>query len=454
VRTDARRDLPSVASLLENSIVAALAPTATHRDLADAVRDAIAEVRSGSAPQPKDAEDWAARVRDRLAALRRSSLVRVINASGVVLHTNLGRAPLAQSAIAAMQHAAEGYTTLEYDLSTGERGSRHAHCVELLRELTGAEDAMVVNNCAAALVLALNTLAAGRDVPISRGELIEIGGSFRIPEIMARSAARLVEVGTTNRTHLLDYRAAITERTAAIAKVHRSNFAQSGYSAEVPLHDLTRLGAEHSLPVVFDLGSGLLLDLTGYGFPAEPTAAHAIGDGADLVLMSGDKLLGGPQCGIVAGRSELITRMRSNPLARAVRVDKLTIAALEATLRLYRDPASATTAIPTLAMLCAPADRIRERARSLAAALSDNGIGATVVESEAAVGAGAFPACGIPSFAVALHGEAAALALELRQGHTPVIGRIHDGRLQLDLRSVQEREDQELLESLLRTRVQ
>ena len=331
---DARRALPSVASLLENDRLRPLLERAPRGVVVDAIRRTIDAARSEPAAAPADADAWAEAVGRAIDRATLPSLRRVINATGVVLHTNLGRAPLPGAAIAAIARVAAGFSNLEYDIEKGERGSRYAHCAGLLRELTGAEDALVVNNGAAALVLALNTLADGRDAIVSRGELIEIGGSFRIPDIMAKSGARLVEVGTTNRTHLDDYRRALAADTRAIVKVHRSNFEQAGFVADAPASALAALAAERGLPLLHDLGSGLLLSLDAYGLTGEPTAADAVRDGAALVTMSGDKLLGGPQAGIVVGRRDLIERMRANPLTRAYRVDKLTLAALEATLAL------------------------------------------------------------------------------------------------------------------------
>ncbi|HUF64834.1 MAG TPA: L-seryl-tRNA(Sec) selenium transferase [Gemmatimonadaceae bacterium] len=434
------RTLPSVSSLLAHPAVQELLPEVQRETLTTAVRAAVAAVRNGSRPRP-GGDDWTEAVAFELENLLRPSLRPLLNATGIVLHTNLGRAPLADAAITAIHAVAAGYSTLEYDLDSGDRGSRDVHCLPLLRQLTGAEDALVINNCAAAMVLALNTAAAGREVVISRGELIEIGGSFRIPDIMARSSARLVEVGTTNRTHLLDYRAAITPQTAAIVKVHRSNFVQSGYTADVSLQELAPLAGESGLPLIFDQGSGLLISLANHGLAGELTARDALDAGADLVLMSGDKLLGGPQAGIAVGRADIVDRMRSNPLARAFRADKTALAALEATLRLYRDPANAVLQIPALAMLCTPVERIESRARSLACVLTEHGHNAEVVSSRAAVGAGAFPTLELPSAAVALAGDPAVIPERLRRGPTPVVARIHDGRVLLDLRSVPERED-------------
>jgi L-seryl-tRNA(Ser) seleniumtransferase len=436
--------------LLEHDRVMALRHNAPTEVVTTAVRAAIASVRDGDRDPPADEQGWSDLVESLLRTILQPSLRRVINATGTVLHTNLGRAPLAESALAAIHRVASGFSTLEYDLDAGGRGSRYSHCVPLLRELTGAEDALVVNNCAAALVLALNTIAAERDVLVSRGELIEIGGSFRIPEIMARSSARLVEVGTTNRTHVLDYRAAITPNTAAIVKVHRSNFAMNGFTAEATLGELAKLGAERGIPVVFDQGSGLLLSLERFGFPYEPTARALVAEGASLVLMSGDKLLGGPQAGIILGNAELIAKLRTNPLARALRVDKLTLAALEATLTLYREPDIAFREIPTLAMLSASVGRIEERAAALATRLSARGISARAVASDAAVGGGAFPVYAIPSAAVALRGQAVQLEERLRSSDPPVIGRINSDELRLDLRSVPERDDDTIAEAVQR----
>jgi L-seryl-tRNA(Ser) seleniumtransferase len=380
----------------------------------------------------------------------RRSLRPVINATGVVIHTNLGRAPLADVAIRAIEEVARGFSNLEYDLASGKRGSRYTHCVDLLRQLTGAEDALVVNNCAAAMVLTLNALAQKKEVLVSRGELVEIGGSFRIPDIMARSGARLVEVGTTNRTHDDDYRRAITPKTAAIVKVHRSNFAIEGFTAEVSVEKLVFIAAEHGLPVVHDLGSGLMVALEEFGLSGEPTAEIAVKSGATLVLMSGDKLLGGPQAGIILGDAAIIAKLRKNPLTRAMRVDKLTLSALEATLRLYLDRDRALRDIPVLAMLTATVDSLQNRADSLAKALRSNKVEASVIETEASVGGGAFPTARIESRAIALEANAERTEAALRRGDPPVIGRIEADRLLLDLRSVRPAEDATLQAAVLK----
>jgi len=439
--TDPRRALPSVGVLIESPELEPLLARAPRAVVADAVRSAIDAAREDPSATPANLDAWAAAVREQLALRERPSLRPLINATGVVLHTNLGRAPLAAAAVQAIADTAAGACNLEYDLERGERGSRYVHAVALLRELTGAEDAIVVNNCASALVLALNSLAAGREAIVSRGELIEIGGSFRVPDIMAKSGAALVEVGTTNRTHVADYREAVRESTGALVKVHRSNFELRGFVAEATLTELAPLARAHAIPLVFDFGSGLLLSLEEYGLRGEPTARDAVRDGATLVLMSGDKLLGGPQAGIIAGDATAVAACRKNPLARAVRVDKLTLAALEATLALYRDPPRAVREIPTLAMLTAPSDAVRARADAARDRLRTAEVRCDVIETEAGVGGGAFPTARIPSFAIALDGDAVALERRLRLGDHPVIGRIAQGRLILDLRSIPASQD-------------
>jgi L-seryl-tRNA(Ser) seleniumtransferase len=436
--TDLRRALPSVSALLESAGVRALLGTAPRALVVDAVRDVVARVRELGLSAPADADGWAKAVNEQLAVTRRPSLRPVINATGVVLHTNLGRAPLARAALDAVNAVASGYSNLEYDLAKGARGSRYAHCAALLRELTGAEDALVVNNCAAALVLALNTVSAGREALLSRGELVEIGGSFRVHEIMAKSGATLREVGATNRTHLSDYAAAVSERTGALLKVHRSNFALAGYTAEADVRDLVPLAREHGLPILHDLGSGLLIPLDDLGLTGEPTARDALAAGATLVVMSGDKLLGGPQAGLILGAARQIAAMRENPLARSYRVDKMTLAALEATLALYREPEVARREVPTLALLSVSVAELRARGDRCLGALRVAGIECTLVDSEASVGAGAFPTATLPSVALALAGDAERWAAALRVGEPAVVGRMNEGRLLLDLRTIPE----------------
>ncbi len=431
--SDERRKLPSVNTLLEREAVRSMLGRLPRSLVVESVRTTIDEARKGRI-LPKDDSDWDAAVQRTVERAAKPSLERVINATGVVLHTNLGRAPLPLAAIDALETAARGYTNLEYDLEAGARGSRYSHCVQLLRELTGAEDALVVNNNAAALVLALNTFAAGKGVVISRGELVEIGGSFRIPDIMERSGARLIEVGSTNRTHAADYESALGNGdAAAVMKVHRSNFAMQGFVAEVDTRALAALATARGVPLVHDLGSGLLIPLDDIGLTGEPTAADVVRSGASIVTMSGDKLLGGPQAGIIVGTRDLVQRMRDNPLLRALRVDKFTIAALEATLALYRDPARAMQLVPVLAMLSQSLPELRNRASLVQQKV---GNAAKVVDSEASVGGGAFPNARIPSVALSFERGAEELERRLRAGDPPVIGRISEGRLLLDLRTV------------------
>ena len=433
--TDPRRRLPSVDRLLQDPGVQALLTTAPRSLVVRAVREAVQAVRTGRGPVP---ESWVDDVSERIAAGSTPSLHPVINATGVVLHTNLGRAPLAEAAIAAVASVSGGYSTLEFDLATGTRGSRSDHCAALLAGLTGAEDALVVNNAAGALVLALNAAAEGREVLISRGELIEIGGSFRIPDILAKSGAVLREVGTTNRTHAGDYEKALGPSTGAILTVHRSNFEQTGFVTSPAPDELAALAASAGIPWLYDVGSGLLADLSDVGLTSEPRVPDAIAAGADVVLFSGDKLLGGPQAGCLAGRVTSIAAARRNPLARAMRADKMTLAALEATLALYRDPVVARRDIPVLAMLTAPASRLRERAASLARLLGA-GVEQELIDGSSAVGGGAFPGAVLPTTLVALAPGAlgaAGLALRLRLGSPAVVARIEGGRVLLDPRTI------------------
>lgn len=443
--SDRRRDLPSVNSLLESESVRALLGVHPRRVVVDAVRDAVDEARRASS-SPLTPDEWTSRIQSAIRRDETPSLRRVFNATGIVLHTNLGRAPLADAALDAVREVSSGSSNLEYDTATGRRGSRYSHCVDLLRRLTGAEDALVVNNCAAALVLSLSALARKREVLVSRGELVEIGGSFRIPDIMSSAGVKLVEVGTTNRTNDDDYRRAITPKTGAIVKIHRSNFSIQGFTSEVSVERLAFIAGEHGLPVIHDIGSGLVVPLDDYGLSGEPTAAAAVAAGATLVLMSGDKLLGGPQAGIILGKSDAVAKLSRNPLARALRVDKLTLSALEATLRIYLDPERARREIPVLAMLTASLEQITTRAGNLAAALRSAGIDAQITRTQSSPGGGAFPTAEIPSCAVTLGGERDASSVEqrLRLGAIPIIGRLADGRLLLDLRSVLPRDDAEL----------
>jgi L-seryl-tRNA(Ser) seleniumtransferase len=449
--TDPRRELPSVSALLEASGIKLLLEQHPRRVVLDAVRETVEAARSTGGVQ-RTQQQWVDTIAAVVRNASRPSLRRVINATGVVLHTNLGRAPLATAAIRAIEQVAEGFSNLEYDTEAGARGSRYSHCVGLLRQLTGAEDALVVNNCAAATVLALNTLAQRKEVLVSRGELVEIGGSFRIPDIMARSGAKLVEVGTTNRTHDDDYRRAITPRTAAIVKVHRSNFAIEGFTTDVSVERLVFIAAEHGVPVIHDLGSGLMIALDEFGLSGEPTATTALDAGATLVLMSGDKLLGGPQAGIILGKAATVARLRKNPLTRAMRVDKLTLSALEATLRLYLEPKRALREIPVLRMLTEGVAELESRAHSIVDALRARGIDTEVSPSAASVGGGAFPTAEIPSRAVVVTRDAMRIEAALRHGEPAVIGRIAGDKLFLDLRSVMPHEDGVLTAAVARAR--
>jgi L-seryl-tRNA(Ser) seleniumtransferase len=430
---DRRRALPSVSALLEEVRTAGVVPDASRADLVDAIRAAVADARQRGGEPP--AEGWLAAVTSRIQHATRPSLTRVINATGVVLHTNLGRAPLATRASAAVANALS-YSTLEFRLAEGTRGSRQDHSRRLLQDLTGAEAALVVNNAASALLLVLNALAEGGETVVSRGELVEIGGAFRIPEILTKSGSALIEVGTTNRTRIRDYALAISPRTRLILKVHRSNFQLSGFVSEAAVEELVELGRERAIPVVHDVGSGLLLSLEHYGLRGEPLVRDSVAAGATVVF-SGDKLLGGPQAGIVLGPESVLQRVTPSPLARALRPDKVTLAALEATLALYRDPGRALAEIPTLAMLTAPPDALRRRARRLARRIQ----GATTQHGSSAVGGGAFAECPLPTTLVALDvGDCDGFLAVLRRHDPPVIARTAEGRVLLDVRTIRDDE--------------
>ena len=411
-----------------------LARTADDPLAVDAARAVIArardELRAGADPG-----DLAARLRDELTAARRPALRRVLNATGVIVHTNLGRAPLPQAALERVQDAGRAYSNLEYDLAAGARGSRQDHAGRILSRLTGAEAAIVVNNNAGAMLLALAALAEGREVLVSRGELIEIGDGFRIPDVLARSGARLVEVGTTNRTRADDYERAVRAETALLLRVHQSNFRVIGFTEQPTVPELAAVAQRHDVPLLDDLGSGALLELSD-----EPTVRGALAAGADLVCFSGDKLLGGPQAGIVVGRASLIERLRRHPLHRALRIDKLGLAALEGTLLLYLEPDRALREIPVLRMLHEDAATVRARAERLAAA-----VGGDVEETLARVGGGALPLAELQSFACAVD---EALSGPLRSSEPPVIGIVRDGRLLLDCRTLADGDVDEVAASI------
>jgi L-seryl-tRNA(Ser) seleniumtransferase len=441
------RELPSVDRLLKHARCEALLKR-YNRDYVTQICRAILDewralVRQGKAqPQEFKEEAILAQVEERIIADGQPGHVRVINATGTILHTNLGRALLPQAAIDAMTVVASYPVNLEYDLAAGKRGRREATLENLLVELTGAEAATVVNNNAAAVLLGLNTLAERREVVVSRGELIEIGGAFRIPEIMAKSGAILKEVGSTNRTHPADYENAINDKTALLLKVHTSNYKVVGFTAEVTLEQLVAIGRKHNLPIMEDLGSGALIDLSRYGLPKEPMVAERIQAGADVVTFSGDKILGGPQAGLIVGKKDFLSRMNKNPLQRALRCGKLTLAALETTLRLYRQAPDITQAIPTLRAFTRPLDEIRASGErllpQLQAALGSE-FRLTLAQSTAQIGSGALPTEELQTIAITVEHpklSANAIARKFRAAHPPIIGRINDNRFLLDLRTI------------------
>ncbi|CCQ93953.1 L-seryl-tRNA(Sec) selenium transferase [[Clostridium] ultunense Esp] len=403
-----------------------------------------------------DEEEVMGEISSSIQARFQPQLKRVINGTGILLHTNLGRAPLSDEAVNAMVEIARSYSNLEYNLEKGERGSRHDHVEELICRLTGAEASMVVNNNAAAVFLVLRELAAGREVIVSRGELVEIGGSFRVSEIMRESGAILVEVGTTNKTNRGDYEKAITERTALLLKVHPSNFRMVGFTQEVEISALAEIGKKYGLPVYQDLGSGILDEFPGHSFGNEPTARKTLSSGADLISFSGDKLLGGPQAGIIAGKRKWIERLKKNQLARVLRVDKLTLAALEATLRLYLNPKRAMEKIPIVRDLFLPADQVKKKAErfleSILNEMEERKWRVELGEVSSEVGGGTLPTHVIPSWALLLsHDQVRPVQLEraLRQANPPVIGRIVQDRFCLDFRTIREEEYPALFRSLM-----
>ena len=442
------RQLPSVDEVLRTATATEAIERFGRSAVVGAVRHIISQSRAGGAAPGgteeviRDAGLW-------LKAQQRPTLRPVFNLTGTVLHTNLGRAVLAQSAIEAAVSAMRCAVTLEFDLEGGQRGERDDHLRNLLCELTGAEDAIVVNNNAAAVLLVLNSLALRREAIVSRGELIEIGGAFRMPEIMSRAGAKLVEVGTTNRTHRKDYVAALGPKTAIIFKVHTSNYRIEGFTKEVSARDLAALAAERRIPMIHDLGSGTLIDLTRFGVAHEPTVAEAISNGAGIVTFSGDKLLGGPQAGFIVGRKNLIASINRNPMKRALRLDKMRIAALEATLRLYRDPDSVACHLPTLRLINLPQIEIQTRARRMLRAVQSS-VGSSfsveVIPCMSQIGSGALPLVTLPSAGLAIRplttrgagGQLKRLAAGLRRLDTPVIGRIENQVLILDLRCLED----------------
>lgn len=444
------RALPKTDEMLKRDDLVTLGETVPRPVVVDAVREAIdcarAAVLSGDAVGVD--QDSIADEAVRIASLRmRPSLRPVINATGIVVHTNLGRSRLAEDALRAVVEVAGNYSTLEYDVETGERGSRHSHIERLICDVTGAEAAMAVNNNAAAVLLGLAALSSRKEAIVSRGQLVEIGGSFRIPDIMRQSGAKMVEVGATNKTHLHDYANAITSKTGLLLKVHSSNFRVVGFTEEVSLSDLVVLGGEHGVPVFEDQGSGVLIDLTPYGLPDEPTVRSSIEAGVDVVSISGDKLLGGPQAGILAGKREVIERLKKHPLARALRLDKMTLAALEATLRLYLDPERALQEVPTLRMLTRRPEEIAVRARLLVDRIgADTGdaFWVAAMPDVSRAGGGSLPLTDIPTTIVTLFPRTMSvndLEAALRLGNPTIVARIHDGRVVLDPRTLAEHEE-------------
>jgi L-seryl-tRNA(Ser) seleniumtransferase len=444
------RYLPAVDELLRQKAISDAVETYPRtlvlraiRNVLDRNRQAILKGDVALEPEEFEQANLVNEIFEELEHLASFTLRRVVNGTGIIIHTNLGRSLLCQDALDRLQLIGSGYSNLEYDLAAGKRGSRYVHAEAILCEITGAEGALVVNNNAGAVVLVLNTLAQGREVVVSRGQLVEIGGSFRIPDIMARSGALLREVGCTNRTHPDDYEGAIGPETALLLDVHASNYQIIGFTAEVGLGQLVELGRRHAVPVMQDLGSGCFVDLTRFGLQGEPLVQDSVRSGADVITFSGDKLLGGTQAGIILGRKELIARLKKNPLTRALRVDKLTLAALEATLRLYRDEDTAIQAIPTLRMIATDLKTLEDRARGLVEALRANmaeSIGVEIMDGYSMVGGGALPVQNLPTKLVAMSSkEMSAARLEVRfRGYvTPIIGRVEQELFLLDVRTLQ-----------------
>ena len=444
------RRLPKVDALLRSPRLAETVAKYGERAAADAIRQAVdalrREILSGERNELPEEEALCAAIARRAGENSLPHFRRVLNGTGIILHTNLGRACLSESAARAVYDAARGYSNLEYDLESGSRGSRYSHAEALLCRLTGAESALVVNNNAAAVLLVLSALTKGGEVIVSRGELVEIGGSFRVPEIMESCGAQLKEVGATNKTHLSDYEKAINGDTKALMKVHTSNYRIVGFSGTPALSGLVKLGHEHGLPVIEDLGSGCLVDLHPFGIHDEPTVQDSVRAGIDVVSFSGDKLLGGPQAGIIVGKKQYLDMLKKHPLNRAMRVDKMTLAALESTLRSYE--AERESEIPVLAMLGAAPEELKAKAEKLHQMLEAAGIDCEVVPTCGQVGGGSVPTRDLPSFAVAFGGNVNALEEKLRRNATPIIGRIHDGKFLLDVRTLFESDFPVILEAL------
>jgi L-seryl-tRNA(Ser) seleniumtransferase len=432
------RKLPKIDDLLRSSALEQLREEYPEQTIAGGARQVIADLRAGivngSVDTLPDEDVLLDRITKRIRAASRPSMHTVINGTGIVLHTNLGRACMSEKAAHAAYDAACRYSTLEYNVATGSRGLRYSHVESLICRLTGAESALVVNNNAAAVLLVLSAMTTGGQVPVSRGELVEIGGSFRVPEIMEACGAQLKEVGTTNKTHLFDYERAITPDTKALMKVHTSNYRIVGFTEKPSLSEMVELGHRYNLPVIEDLGSGCLVNLEQFGLHDEPTVQESIKAGVDVVTFSGDKLLGGPQAGIIVGKKQYLDMMKRHPLTRAMRVDKMTLAALEATLRSYAD--GIWNDIPTMAMLAASSDEVKEKAGVLLEQLRQAEVSAHLVAVEGQVGGGSVPTQTMPSWAVALDGDVESLEKKLRLGENTIVGRIHDGKYLLDVRTI------------------
>lgn len=442
------QELPKVDQLLEEDYIKKLIDENSRSLVLDAMRKALDELRGlikNGSDENKDLvlaeiKDIKTRIARVLEDTKTHNLVKVVNASGVVLHTNLGRAPMTREIMEDMAQVSNGYSNLEFDLKTGERGERYSHIEDLIAEITGAEASLVVNNNAAAVMLILSTLSKDTEVITSRGELIEIGGAFRIPDVCTQSGARLVEVGTTNKTHLRDYEDAITEETSAILKVHTSNYRILGFTDGVSASDLLELKKENDIYIIEDLGSGVLIDLSKYGMEYEPTVQDSIKNGVDVVSFSGDKLLGGPQAGIIVGKREIIDRLKRNPMTRVLRVNKFTIGALETVLRYYLDEEIAIEKIPVLSMLTISKDKLKAKAEDLENHLQGlDGFDIKIVETESEVGGGSLPLEKLPSYGLSIsHDRCSEVDIErcLRYYETPIIGRIQDERVLLDLRTI------------------
>jgi L-seryl-tRNA(Ser) seleniumtransferase len=446
------RDIPAVHRLTTDPSIARYQPLLGHEAVKALVQRVLDEVRAAGGRAPS-LEALRERVLSRLAVAQTEGLVAVINGTGVLLHTNFGRAPISEDALREVARLGAGFTNLEYDLQTGERGSRYDRVASQLREVTGAQAVLLVNNCAAAVLLVLDTFARGREVVVSRGQLIEIGGGFRLPEVLAKSGATLVEVGTTNKTYARDFRDVWNQNTAIFMRSHQSNFRMKGFVAEVDSRTLTALAKELDVLSFEDLGSGAVVDLARFGLPHEPTLAEEIVAGFDLVAASGDKLLGGPQCGILAGRADLIEAMKRNPLLRALRVDKLTLAALSATLRAYLEPDHLED-IPLLRMLSRSDDELHTRAVSLCAEIKRRASHprCSAIRTNSATGGGTLPDAELPSAGVAIEATDLgpdALAERLRRGTPPVVGRVEASRLIIDLRTVRPEEEPQLVDALV-----